>query len=245
MAWRALKVATAGALACSLEVAVVGCAAPHDASPSMSEVVLENYSERYSNLDATWLDNELRQALPNVAFVVDGVEVGPAYGGIVEARVSAIGEPRAFRDLISEDGAESVEVEFGSRETDWQVAVASLEVLNDFDPKSPDDPSIQVAFPLDRLDVNDLRAGMEGQHVLVVLSREGSFAPDPKIRNIARARALLGLVAEDGAISMPALGANERGYLGGLTTIERVEAASEAPGEVIELTFAGPEQDRG
>src|SRR5688500_6792634 len=41
-------------------------------------------SDRYLSLDAIWLDKELREALPNVAFSIDGAPARPVYEGVVE-----------------------------------------------------------------------------------------------------------------------------------------------------------------
>ena len=66
--------------------------------------------ERYMSMDGIWLDEQLRDVLPNVEFSIDGSPAQPAYGGVVQGHVTAVAEGASYRDEIGTDGARSVQL---------------------------------------------------------------------------------------------------------------------------------------
>lgn len=197
-------------------------------------------SERYLSTDGIWLDQQLREALPNVEFSIDGSPAQPAYGGVVEGHVTAVAEGASYRDEIGTDGARSAELPFDSPDATWRMIVLTIDVENDFDPTTEAPESVRLGVTFDGgADAKTMLSAFEGQHVLAVLDRPGAFLPDQTLRTAGRSGALLGVVAEDGSISMPLLGEDERDYLNGLTTLEALIAESEKPKSVISVTFDG------
>ncbi len=204
--------------------------------------------ERYMSMDGIWLDEQLRDVLPNVEFSIDGSPAQPAYGGVVQGHVTAVAEGASYRDEIGTDGARSVQLPFDSPDATWRMIVLTIEVENDFDPTTETPETVGLGVTFDGgADAKNILSAFEGQHVLVVLERPGAFPPADtlRIRIAAHSGALLGFVAEDGSISMPLLGEDERDYLDGLTTIGAVIAESEKPKSVIDVTFNGGYQRGG
>lgn len=198
--------------------------------------------ERYLSMDGVWLDERLRDVLPNVEFSIDGSPARPAYGGVVQGHVTAVAEGASYRDELGTDGARSVQLPFDSPDATWRMIVLTIEVENDFDPTTETPETVGLGVTFDGgADAKSMLSAFEGQHVLVVLERPGAFPPADtlRIRIAAHSGALLGFVAEDGSVSMPLLGVDEPDYLDGLTTIEAVIAESEKPKSVIDVTFAG------
>lgn len=201
---------------------------------------VNHLGERYMSLDAIWLDDQLREALPNVEFSIDGSAAQPAYGGIVEGQVTAVAEVASYRDEVGPDTARSVQLPFDSPEATWRMIVLTIDVKNDFDPATEAPEPVRLGVTFDGgADAKSMLSAFEGQHVLAVLDRTGAFSADQTVRTAGRSGALLGFVAEDGTISMPLLGEEERDYLNGLTTIDAVIAESEKPKSTIEVTFDG------
>ena len=197
-------------------------------------------SERYLSMDGIWLDQQLREALPNVEFSIDGSPAQPAYGGVVEGHVTAVAEGASYRDEIGTDGARSAELPFDSPDATWRMIVLTIDVENDFDPTTEAPENVRLGVTFDGgADAKTMLSAFEGQHVLAVLDTPGPLSPDDTLRTAGRSGALLGFVADDGSISMPLLGEGEHDYLNGLATIEAVIAESEKPKSVINVTFDG------
>ena len=255
----ALGVVTAGVVAGTLLLADVSApATADDDSPEpMDDVALEvddgarsyavdHLSRRYMSMDAIWLDDQLREALPNVEFSINGSAAQPAYGGVVEGQVTAVAEGASYRDELGADGARSVELPFDSPDATWRMIVLTIEVSNDFDPNADPSEPVRLGVTFDGgADAKSMLSAFEGRRVLAVLDRPGALSVDPTVRTAARSGALLGFVAEDGTISMPLLGEEEREYLDDLTTVGAVIAESGKPKSIIDVTFDGSYQRGG
>ncbi|MEO8510394.1 MAG: hypothetical protein ABI534_04050 [Chloroflexota bacterium] len=249
----ALGVASAGVVVGTLLMANVPAPATADDAPAhVDDVALDvdnaarayavdHLSARYMSMDAIWLDDQLREALPNVEFSIDGSAAQPAYGGVVEGQVTAVAEGASYRDEVGPDGARSAQLPFDSPDATWRMIVLTIDVENDFDPTTEAPETVRLGVTFDGgADAKSMLSAFEGQHVLAVLDRPGAFSADQTVRTAARSGALLGFVAEDGSISMPLLGEDERDYLNVLTTINALIAESEKPKSIINVTF-----DRG
>jgi len=211
-----------------------------DADSVALAYAVEHLSERYMSMDGIWLDDELREALPNVKFSIDGSAPQPAYGGLVQGQVTAVAAGASYRDEIGAEAARSVQLPFDSPDAMWRMIVLTIDVENDFDPTTEAPETVPLGVTFDGgADANSIMSAFEGQHVLAVLDRPGAFSADPTVRTAGRSGALLGFVAEDGSISMPFLGEDEREYLNGLTSIAAVIAESEKPTSIINVTFDG------
>lgn len=249
----ALGFASAGVVVGALLMANVPAPATvaDDPPAHMDEVALDvdevaldyaigHLGERYMSMDAIWLDDQLRQALPNVEFSINGSAAQPAYGGVVQGQVTAVAEGASYRDEVGPDTARSVQLPFDSPEATWRMIVLTIDVKNDFDPTAEAPETVRLGVTFDGgADAKSMLSAFQGQHVLAVLDRPGAFSADPTVRTAGRSGALLGFVAEDGSISMPLLGDEERAYLDGLTTIDAVSAESQKPRSTIEVTFDG------
>lgn len=197
--------------------------------------------EQQQLIDAVWFERSLREALPNVRFdnEQDDLDPAPAYEGIVTGRVSSVSAPRFFRDeSFSGDEVRTIEVESDSGEWGWALVELTIEVSSDFDPTAEDAGIVVVGLVAYTLDLAyGLAETLEGQRVIVGYQRLDGIRPDPDLMIVARAGALFGLVAEDGAISLPILGEAEREFLGDLTTLDALEAAAAEPETVIPVAF--------
>lgn len=223
---------------------------PDDRAGHVDNVALDyavdHLTGRYMSMDAIWLDDHLREALWNVEFSIDGSAAQPAYGGVVQGRVTAVAEGASYRDEVGPDGARSAQLPFDSPDATWRMIVLTIDVENDFDPTTEAPETVRLGVTFDGgADAKSMLSAFEGQHVLAVLDRPGAFSADQTVRTAARSGALLGFVAEDGSISMPLLGEEERDYLIGLTTIDAVIEESEKPRSIINVTFDGGYQRGG
>lgn len=212
------------------------------AGASAAEQQLGELGVLQDMIDAVYLERNIRECLPNVRFASDAGEgvPRPAYGGVVEGRVVDVSAPRGFRDDIERDTSSSTEVDPFSPDASWGLVELTVEVADDFDP-SVEDPGtvvIGVVIPAPASEKRPLGA-LEGQRVLVVYEPPGRFELDPDLRFVARSGALLGLLADDGAISMPVLGDAEADFLGDLTTVDALAAAAAEPERTIDVTFDG------
>ena len=186
--------------------------AGHAADNRALDYAVGHLRDRYMSIDGIWLDEQLRDALPNVAFSIDGSPAQPAYGGIVEGHVAAVAEGASYRDEIGTDGARSVQLPFDSPDATWRMIVLTIDVENDFDTTTEAPESVRLGVTFDGgADAKSMLSAFEGRHVLAVLDRPGAFPPDQTLRIAARSGALLGFVDEDGRISMPLLGEDEGG----------------------------------
>ena len=247
-----LGIASAGVVVGTLLMANVLAPATMDGDPPghvdnvALDYAVDHLSERYMSMDGIWLDEQLREALSNVEFSIDGSPPRPAFGGVVERHVTAVSEGASYRDEIGTDGARSAQLPFDSPDATWRMIVLTIDVENDFDPTTEAPETVRLGVTFDGgADAKSMLSAFEGQHMLAVLDRPGAFSPDHTLRTAARSGALLGFVAEDGSISMPLLGEDERDYLNGLTTLEAVIAQSEKPKSIIDVTFDGSYQRGG
>jgi hypothetical protein len=215
----------------------------HDVGEVALDYASGHLGERYMSMDAIWLDDQLREALPNVEFSVNGSAAQPAYGGVVEGQVTGVADGASYRDEVGPDTARSVQLPFDSPEATWRMLVLTIDIKNDFDLTVEGPETVRLGVTFDGgADAKSMLSAFEGQHVLAVLDRPGAFSADPTVRTAGRSGALLGFVAEDGSISMPLLGEDEHDYLIGLTTIDALIAESEKPKSVVNVTFNGSYQ---
>jgi hypothetical protein len=219
---------------------VLGATASPDQQNRVDDVAfahaVEVLAARYEHMDAIWVDERLRETLPNVEFSIEGEAPSGAYGSIVEGPVTEVAPGAGFFDVVSENGAESVETEFGSPDATWRSIVITVAVRNDYDPavETPETVRIGLVIPADA-DPETMMNAFVGRHVIAVLDKEGTFAPLEPARSVGRSGGLFGFVDADGTISMPFLGASESEYLGDLTTLEAVAAASDDPSTIIDV----------
>lgn len=205
---------------------------------------LEQLEENHTPLVAVHYERTLREALPNVKFDSDENDLGPrpAYGGIVAGHVTSVSEPRVFRDELSTDAARSIELEPGSADGSWAILEMTIDVSDDFDPLVEDPENLVIGFVVNSFDLAEgLPETLEGQHVIIGYERPEVFAPDPNLSIVARTGQLFGIISEDGRISMPLLGEEEREFLGELTTLEAVTSAAAEAETVIHVTLDGYE----
>lgn len=193
---------------------------------------------RQASIDAVWVDRNLGEVLPNQTFSVDGSDPQTASAGIVHGRVVEVREGASYRSGI--DGGPSTELPFDAPDALWRAMVLTIAVQDDFDPSREAEDMVSVGVAFDgEVDAATMLAAYQEQHVLVVLDRLGFFPFDQTLYMPARSGALLGLVAEDGSISMPLLGEEESSYLEGLYTLDHLSAESEVAKPVISLSFDG------
>ncbi|WP_309066443.1 hypothetical protein [Microbacterium sp.] len=187
--------------------------------------------------DAQWVDHTLRETLPNFKVSWDGKPGVRIFAATVEGRVHDVRPGSSYHDSVSgDDTIKREELAFDDPDANWRVVVLTVEVLNDFDPEGELPSEIEVALWLDgTTDPEVIRKGFQGQRIFAVLEEPGRLEP-PHAYPVARNGALIGVVREDGSLSLPGLDVEEEEYLGGLTTISAIVAAAKEPETVLHIS---------
>lgn len=188
--------------------------------------------------DAQLLDCTLSETLPNFTISWDGDPGVRIFGATVEGRVQDVRPGSSYRDSVSDDDTiQREDLTFDDPAANWRTVILTLEVLNDFDPKTELPSEIEVALWLDATtDPEVIRKGFQGQRIFAVLEEPGRLEP-PTAYPVARNGALIGVILEDGSLSLPGLGVEEEAYLNGLTTAAAIEAAAKEPATVLPLSM--------
>lgn len=187
--------------------------------------------------DAEWFDRTLEEALPNFKISLDGDPGVRMFDATVEGRVLDVRPGTSHRDSVSGDDTIVREsLEFDDTNATWRTVILTVEVLNDFDPKTELSSKIEVALWLDgTTNPEVVRKGFQGQRIFAVLDEPGRFEPATAYP-VARNGALIGVVKGDGSLSLPGLGEEERAYLDGVTTIAAVKEATSGPTVVLPVS---------
>lgn len=213
-------------------------AAPATASAEGIERLNEALAGQGGAGDAQWVDRTLSETLPNFTVSWDGEPGVRIFGATVEGRVHDVRPGSSHRDRVSDDDTlQREDLTFDDQAANWRVVVLTVEVLNNFDPKAELPSEIEVALWLDgTTDPEVIRKGFQGQRIFAVLEEPGRLEP-PNAYPVARNSALIGVILEDGSLSLPGLGPEEEVYLDGLTTIAAIEAAAKDPATVLPLSM--------
>ncbi|WP_147303247.1 hypothetical protein [Microbacterium bovistercoris] len=189
--------------------------------------------------DAHFLDCTLSETLPNFAIAWDGEPGQRIFEATIDGMVSGARPGSGHRESVG--GDDTVEREilgFEDKTAYWRTVVLSVEVLNDFDSEADMPSEIKVVLWLDgATDPAVILRGLPGQRIFAVLEAPGRLEPSDAYP-VARNGALIGVVSDDGALSLPGLDVYEDGYMDGLTTLSAIETASEAPMTVLPLSTA-------
>lgn len=189
--------------------------------------------------DAQFLDCTLSETLPNFTISWDRAPGERIFGATVEGRVHDARPGSSYRDRSGDDDTiEREELAFDDTTANWRTIVLRVEVLNDFDSQTDMPSEIEVVLWLDGgTDPETILNGFQGQHIFAVLEEPGRLEPSTAYP-VARNGALIGVVIDDGSISLPGLDEIEDAYVDGLTSISAIEAAAEAPATVLPLSTA-------
>ncbi len=210
---------------------------PSAASPGAVHALNRALSHQGGVGDAQWIDRTLRETLPNFTVSWDGKSGVRIFGATVEGRVHDVRPGSGYRDSVRDgDTLTRDELGFDDPAANWRIVVLTVEVLNDFDPQREMSSEIEVALWLDgATDPEVIRKGFQGQRIFAVLEEPGRLEP-PHAYPVARNGALIGLIREDGSLSLPGLHVEEEEYMDGLTTISAIEAAAKEPATVLPLS---------
>lgn len=189
--------------------------------------------------DAQWLDCGLSETLPNFRISWDGGPEERIFAATIDGRVREVRPGSSQRDSVGDDGAIARdEVAFDDPSATWRTVVLRVEVSNDFDPHAELPTEIDVVLWLDgATDPDVILDGFRGQRVFAVVEEPRRLEPSTAYP-VARNGALIGVVAEDGSVSLPGLEESEGAYLDGLDSISEIEAASRVPAIVLPLSTA-------
>lgn len=188
---------------------------------------------------------ELREALPNVLYSVDGTSPRPASDLVVVGTVTATRPGPGFADAVQMEGVPLPEVPFDSPEAVWSVMYLTLEVERRIGSEESVPSSLEVEVTLGHQPSNGvmLRA-LAGQRVLAFLNGPGTYLRlDSSAYTVGLGGKGLGFIADGGTISMPYQSGSESRYIGDLTTIEAVLAEATKPTTVIEINDIGERKD--
>lgn len=213
-------------------------AAPAMGSPEDVERLNTTLAGQGGAGDAQWIDRTLSETLPNFTISWDGKPGVPVFEASVEGRVLDVRPGASHRDSVGDDDSTKREdLAFEDPGANWRTVILRVEVLNDFDPETEMPSEIEVALWLDgTTDPEVVRKGFQGQRIFAVLETPGRLEPSTSYP-VARNGALIGVVLEDGTVSLPGLGEEEKAYLDGLTTIAAIQAAAEEPPIVLPLSM--------
>ncbi|MBX3088660.1 MAG: hypothetical protein KF742_09215 [Cryobacterium sp.] len=187
--------------------------------------------------DAQLLDCTLSETLPNFTVAWDGGPGERIFGATIDGKVHRVRPGSSYRDSVGgDDTVERENLAFEDKTANWRTVVLSVEVLNDFDPKADMPSEIEIVLWLDgATDPEVVLKGFQGQRIFAVLEDPGRLEPSSAYP-VARNGALIGVVSDDGSLSLPGLDVYENVYMDGLTTLSAIEAAAEAPPTVLPLS---------
>jgi hypothetical protein len=178
-----------------------------------------------------WIERNLADLLPNQRFSVDGGSAQPLAEDVVIGTITRA-EGGAGYAVEGEDAPGGTVVPFDSDDAVWRVADLTITVDDSLGDRFDSGQEVRVGVGFDGgADTRTMLQGLEGREVLVVLDAPGFYQHDRQLYSIGHFHALLGFVAESGAVSFPLLGDDEQAFVGGLDTLEeiRAEAAERKP----------------
>ena len=194
---------------------------------------MDHLTARQAARDEIAFDRTLAEVLPNQRFSIETANAKPLLSTVVRGKVIGVSAGAAYLDGAEE---ESTELPFDAPNATWRALVMKVQVDDDFDEEREAPRVVEVGLSFDGgVDAELMLRAFEGQEVLLPLEKPGFYRFDRTLYNISHSGSLLGLVSEDGSLSMPALGVNERSYLGELTSIERVSEEAERQKPVITI----------
>lgn len=187
--------------------------------------------------DAQLLDCRLSETLPNFTVSWDGAPGERIFGATIDGQVLDVRPGSSHRDSVSDDDTLlRQDLAFDDKAANWRTVILSVEVLNDFDSQTDLPSEIEIVLWLDgATEPETIIKGFQGQRIFAVLEEPGRLEPS-NAYPIARNGALIGVVSEDGSLSLPGLEVYEVGYMDGLTTISAIETAAKAPATVLSLS---------
>lgn len=234
-------VAVAGIL---VGIAVVDAARTDDVTTSQapaSAIDTERLNDALANQggvgDAQFLDCTLRETLPNFAISWDGAPEERIFGATIDGQVHDVRPGSSHRDSVgNDDTLKREDLAFDDKTANWRTVVLSVEVLNDFDSQTDMPSEIEVVLWLDgATDPEVILRGFQGQRIFAVLEKPGRLEPSTAYP-VARNGALIGVVSDDGSLSLPGLDVYEDRYMDELTTVSAIETAAKAPVIVLPLS---------
>jgi hypothetical protein len=196
------------------------------------------YAAASSNYFATTLSDNL----PNQTYSVEGAPPTPSSGGVVVGRVLEATPAYGFVSSGGEtrdDPQTSTPVGFDNPRAEWRIATVRISVQKSAGIEGP--PGEVVVGALVTAVGEDAHRQVQGLSelgdVVVILDGERSYAWDPKVRVVARGGALLGDVDPAGFIGFPALGPENKVFVGQLDTVPELMSDAARTKPMIKLVM--------
>ena len=192
------------------------------------DYTVDHLRARHDSAIGFWIERTIAEMLPNQKFSVNGSAPRKLSEGVVVGTITDASGGAGYT-VVGDDADNGTVVAFDSAEAIWRVAELTItvdETLGGHD--AGETTRVGIAFD-GNVDREAILRGLEGQKVAIALDAQGLIQHDPELYSIAHSGALLGLVSEQGEISMPVLDSHQDEFLQGVDSVAelRAEAAKE------------------
>lgn len=205
------------------------------------DTVIDGMRALNSRADKIRYHESLVELLPNTKFQVGRGSPTALAESVVVGRLVSVQRGRAFFTPGNEE-PRSAEDEFDDRQVQWRTVHAELEVEQSVAGTKVDRPTVGFAFlaaPNFRIIERCLaRLG----RVLLFLRTSGAFDYAPTVFGTVDDGSLIGLVDDEGGITLPVADDPEGRLLNGASTLAELTDAAERPERVIRLAASGQRQ---
>ena len=231
-------------VACVVGVAVA--ALPWLGSGSARDSVIEAMSARGETaMESVWYHESLIDLLPNTKFQVGDAPARALSESVVVGRFVVVERGRAFFTAGDEDPRTSAE-EFDDPRVQWRTVHANLEVEQTIAGKQRDRVTVGFSFVGRSPDFEEIDEGLRDfGRVVLFLSKSSVFRYDPDVLGTVQDGSLVGLIDEDGDISLPLAGDAAGRLLNGASSVDQLVEAAERPERVIRVGASGQRANAG
>lgn len=220
-------------------VILSGCGTAADPENASRRDVIAALSARHAGASVIQPFNSLTELLANTHYQVGDASPRPLTEAVIVGRVTDVHPGRAFR-VEGDDAPDGIATDFDNPDALWRTVHASVAVESVISGAA--DEVILVGFAFDpTLPLDDIEKQMIGfEQLLMFLNKSPVFDYDPDVYGTVFDGALVGLIDDEGHITLPALEETEEAdLLRKAPTIEELRAAAQEPRRVIQLDESG------
>jgi hypothetical protein len=197
---------------------------------------LAHLRDRYESGSLISIERTLADLLPNRRFAVDGAEPRAVSSGVVIGTVTAVDGGAGYA-VTGADADNGTLVAFDAEDALWRVAELTVSVSDSF---GINEPEVRIALPFDgRMDREAFLQGFAGQRVIVALAPQGAVQHDRTLYSIAHGGGAIGLVSDEGQLSLPVMGESQAAFMDGLTSVRELRRQARTAGKVFRVVVRG------
>jgi hypothetical protein len=186
--------------------------------------------------DRVSIYNDLSDLLPNARYKYTDGSVRPIVDRVINGNVTAVEPGFGFVDFGKKK--KDNPLSFDDSSATWKTVHLTVDVVDQIGSSADEASTVRVGIAVNpNVDVGKLREGFLGASSYLLFLYKGSpvFGYDKDIYGMQRDGALLTEVLADGRLDMVAYdGEEEHEFLGGLLTLEDVQAAAARPDRAVE-----------